>query len=59
MPLPETCLFQAQKYNQNNLETLLKFLDVNKLSFFFGFNVGFKLIFGFMPGSGLYFRVRA
>ena len=49
----------AQKYNQNNLATLLNFSDSTLTFNFFGSVVGFKLIFGFGPGSGLYFRVRA
>ena len=49
----------AQKYNQNNSEKLLNFLDLTSLSDFFGHDLCFKLIFGFgliLSGSG---RVRA
>ena len=49
----------AQKYNQNNLATLLNFSDLTSLSLFFGHDLSFKLAFGFGSGSGLYFRVRA
>ena len=49
----------AQKYNQNNLASLLNFSDLTQLSGFFGHVLGFKFVFGFGPGSGLYFRVRA
>ena len=48
-----------QKYNQNNLATLQIFSAQTKLRRFFGHDLGFKLIFRFGPGSGLYFRVRA
>ena len=38
------------------LATLLNFSDLTYLSFFFfGHDLGFKLVFGFGPGSGLYF----
>ena len=50
---------RAQKYNQNNLATLLNFLDLTYLSFFFGHDLGLKLVFGFGLGLGLYFRVWA
>ena len=36
----------AQKYNQNNLTTLLNFSDQPQLSGFFGHELGFKLVFG-------------
>ena len=52
-------VLSAQKYNQNNLATLLNFLDVLKHSGFFGHDLGFKIVFGFgfiFSGSG---RVRA
>ena len=49
----------AQKYNQINLATLMNFPDLTKLAGFFGHDLGFKLVFGFRPGSGLYFRIRA
>ena len=49
----------AQKYNQNNLATLLNFSDLIKLSGFFGHDLIFKLVFVFGMDSGLYFRVRA
>ena len=49
----------VQKNNQNNLAILLNFLDLTQISFFFGHNLGFKLIFGFgLIVSGLG-RVRA
>ena len=38
-----------QKYNQNNLATLLNFSDLTKLSGFFRHDLGFKLVFGFVP----------
>ena len=44
---------------QNNLVKLLNFSDLTWLSGIFGHDLGFKMIFGFKPGSGLYFRVRA
>ena len=37
----------ALKYNQINLATLLNFSDLAYLSFFFGHDLGFKLVFGF------------
>ena len=49
----------AQKYNQNNLATLLNFSDLSYLSGFCGNGLGFKLAFGYRQGSCLYFRVRA
>ena len=49
----------AQKYNQNNLATLPMFSGLSYLSGFFGHDLGFKLVFGFAPGSGLYFWVWA
>ena len=55
----ELFVLDAQKYNQNNLATLLNFSDLTKLLAFFGHNLGFKLIFGFrliFSGSG---RIRA
>ena len=39
----------AQKFNQNNLSTLLNVSDLTKLSVFFGHDLGFKLVFGFGP----------
>ena len=48
----------AQKCNQNNLTTLLNFSHQPKLSGLFGHDLGFKLVFRFGPGSGLYFYVR-
>ena len=52
-------VFGSQKFNQNNLATLLSFSDLIQLSGFFGLDLGFKLLFGFGPGSGLYYPVRA
>ena len=49
----------VQRNNQNKLATLLNFLDLTQVSFFFRHDLGFKLIFGFglrVSGSG---RVRA
>ena len=43
----------VQKDDQNNLAILLKFLDLTQLSGFLGHDLGFKLIFGFGPVSGL------
>ena len=52
-------VLDVQKNNQTNLAILLNFLDLIQLSGFFGHDLGFKLIFGFGPGSGLWYRVRA
>ena len=49
----------VQKNNQNILAILLNFLDLTRLSGFFGHDLGFKLIFGFGPGLVLWYRVRA
>ena len=49
----------AQKCNQNKFATLLNFSDLTWLSVFFGHDLGFRLVFGFGPGSSLYFRIRA
>ena len=43
----------VQKNNQNNLAISLNFLDLTQFSVFFRHDLGFKLIFGFGPGSGL------
>ena len=48
----------VQKNNQNNLAISLNFLDLTQLSGFFGHDLGFKLIFGFGPGSGLNLSAR-
>ena len=52
-------VLHVQKNNKNKLAILLNFSDLTSLSDFFGHDLGFKLIFGFEPGSGLYFRVRS
>ena len=51
----------AQKYNQNNLATLAKFFrpDSSFVFVFFRHIMDFKLVFGFMPGLGVYLWVRA
>ena len=51
-------VLNAQKYNQNNFATLLNSSDVTSLSCFFGHDMGFKLVFGLGPGSGLNYADR-
>ena len=50
-------VLDAQKYNQNNLAITLIFFRPKLTIAFFGYGLGFKLVFGFRPGSDLYFRV--
>ena len=42
-------VLDVQKYNQNNLVTLLNFSNLTELSGFFEYDLGFKLVFGFGP----------
>ena len=49
----------AQKYNQNNLAITLTFFRPNLTFGFFGYDLDFKLVFRFGPGSDLLFRLRA
>ena len=46
-------VLDAQKYNQNYLAITLTFFKRNLTFIFFGHDLGFKLVVGFGPGSGL------